>query len=65
MPTNQSAKTERDREFRELDSSISSNLSERERRKEREEQRGKERMVGAKMFGGGSRVRMSSGTGEK
>ena len=42
-------KTEQDREFRELDSSISSNLSEREGKKERrEEQRGKERTVGAK-----------------
>ena len=43
MPDNQSAKTERDREFRELDSSISSNLSEREGKKERK--RGRERMV--------------------
>ena len=49
MPANQSVKTEQDREFRELDSSISSNLSEREGKKERrEEQRGKERTVGAK-----------------
>ena len=35
MPANQSTKTERDRDFRELDLSISSNLSEREGKKER------------------------------
>ena len=49
MLTNQSAKTERDREFKELDSSISSNLSEREgkiKRKRRTE-RERERTVGA------------------
>ena len=36
MPANQSTKTEQDREFRELDSSISSNLSKREGIRERE-----------------------------
>ena len=35
MPANQSTKTEQDREFRELDSSISSNLSKREGFRER------------------------------
>ena len=35
MPANQSTKTEQDREFRELDSSISSNLSKREGIRER------------------------------
>ena len=35
MPTNQSTKTEQDREFRELDLSISSNLSKREGIRER------------------------------
>ena len=49
MLTNQSAKTERDREFKELDSSISSNLSEREGKKKRKRrtERERERMVGA------------------
>ena len=46
MPANQSAKTERDREFRELDSSISSNLSEREGKKERKRRTERERENG-------------------
>ena len=46
MPANQSAKTERDREFRELDSSISFNLSEREGKKERKKRTERERENG-------------------
>ena len=47
MPANQSTKTERDREFRELDSSISSNLSEREGKKERKRRTERERENGS------------------
>ena len=46
MPANQSTKTERDRDFRELDSSISSNLSEREGKKERKRRTERERENG-------------------
>ena len=46
MLANQSTKTERDREFRELDSSISSNLSEREGKKERKRRTERERENG-------------------
>ena len=53
MLANQSAKTERDREFRELDSSISSNLREREGKKERKRRTERERE------NGGSRGRLA------
>ena len=43
MLANQSTKIEQDREFRELDSSISSNLSEREGKKERKRRIERER----------------------
>ena len=46
MPANQSAKTERNREFRQLDSSISSDLSEREGKKERKRRTERERENG-------------------
>ena len=46
MPANQSMKTERDREFKELDSSISYNLSEREGKKERKRRTERERENG-------------------
>ena len=46
MSTNQFAKSERDREFRELDSSISSNPSEREGKKERKRRTERERENG-------------------
>ena len=46
MPANQSAKTNRDREFKEFDSSISSNLSEREGKKERKRRTKRERENG-------------------
>ena len=46
MPANQSAKTERHREFRQLDSSISSDLSEREGKKERKRRTERERENG-------------------
>ena len=59
MPDNQSVKTEQDREFRELDSSISSNLSEREGKKERKRRKKQERENGniVCVFCGSSRVR--------
>ena len=43
MPANQFAKTDRDREFRGLVSSISSNMRERERERERERRAERER----------------------
>ena len=43
MPANQSTKTEQDREFKELHSSISSNLSEGEEKKERKRRTKRER----------------------
>ena len=46
MPANQSTKTEQDRDFRELDSSISSNLTEREGKKERKRRTERERENG-------------------
>ena len=60
MPANQSTKTERDRDFRELDSSISSNLTEREGKKERKRRTERERENGRSLFSHGK-----SETGEK
>ena len=53
MPANQSTKTERDRDFRELDSSISSNLTEREGKKERKRRTERERENGRSLFSRG------------
>ena len=55
MPANQSTKTERDRDFRELDSSISSNLTEREGKKERKRRTERERENGRSLFSRGKK----------
>ena len=60
MPANQSTKIKRDRDFRELDSSISSNLTEREGKKERKRRTERERENGRSLFSRGK-----SETGEK
>ena len=53
VPANHSTKTERDRDFRELDSSISSNLTEREGKKERKRRTERERENGRSLFSRG------------